>query len=175
MDLTYTLLALQGGASIKIDYSQYTLEDLLDVKVNIDKDKYPENFTALMCELLKREHELEQFNNKIKEEVKVKKEIVKVSCSYRRVVGIFLFSFIGSLPVVLSTEPSMLKGLDKFYSALILLITGLPLLHSIRNGWTLSRHGIVTVTEDVFSFTIMQLFYGYVFSLTLLFTIVRWP
>lgn len=128
-----------------------------------------------MCELSKRDNELEQFNNEIKEEAEVKKEIMKVSCSYKRVIGVFLFGFIGSLPVVLSTEPSILKGLDKFYSALILLITGLPLFHSIRSGWTLSRHGIVTVTEDVFSFSIMQLFYAYVFSLTLLFTIVRWP
>ncbi|MBA6399742.1 hypothetical protein [Colwellia sp. BRX10-4] len=168
-------LAVQGDISIKIDYSQYTLEDLLDVKVNIDKDKYPENFAEIMCELSKRDHELEQFNNEIKEEAEVRKGIMKVSCSYKRVVGVFLFSFIGSLPVVLSTEPSILKGLDKFYSALILLMTGSPLLHSFRSGWTLSRHGIVTVTEDVFSFTIMQLFYGYVFSLILLLTIARWP
>jgi len=128
-----------------------------------------------MCELSKRQHELEQSNHEIKEEAEVKKEIMTVSCSYKRVVGVFLFSFIGSLPVVLSTDPSTLKGLGKFYSALMLLMTGLPLLHSFRRGWTLSRHGIVTVTEDVFSFTIMQLFYGYIFSLILLFTISRWP
>jgi hypothetical protein len=169
-----TALALQGSLSIIIDYSQYTFEDLLDVKVNIDKDKYPENFNALMCELSKRDNELEQFNIETLEEAVVKKEIMKVSCSFKRVTGVLFFSFIVSIPVVLSAEPSTFKGLDRFYSTLILLMVGLPLLHSFRSGWTLSRSGIVTVTEDAFSFTIMQLFYGYVFCLTLLFTVARW-
>lgn len=128
-----------------------------------------------MLELSKRDSEIEQFNNEIEKEEKAKKEITKNSCSFKRIVGVFLFSMLVSLTVVLSAEPATLKGLDKFYSALMLLITGLPLLHSFRSGWTLSRHGIVTVTEDVFSFTIMQLFYCHVFCLTLLFTIARWP
>jgi hypothetical protein len=128
-----------------------------------------------MLELSKRVNEIEKFNNEIKAEEEAKKEIIKVNCSSKRVIGVFLFSILVSLPVVLSAEPATLKGLDKFYSALILLITGLPMLHSFRSGWTLSRHGIVTVTEDVFSFTVMQLLYSSVFYLTLLTTIVRWP
>jgi len=167
-------LAVQGYISIKIDYSQYSLEDLLDVKANLDKNKYPENFSKLMFELSKRDNELEKYNNEIQEKENVKKEISKVSCSYKRVTGVFLFSFIVSLPSVLSADPSTLKDLDKFYSTVMLLITGLPLLHSFKNGWTLSRNGIVSVTKDVFSFTLMQLFYGYVFCLTLLFTLARW-
>lgn len=128
-----------------------------------------------MLELSKKQDEIEQLDNEIQEKVEAKKEVLKIACSPKRVISVFLFSFIASLPVVLSAEPSTLTGSDKFYTALILLLMGLPLWHSFRNGWTISKHGIVTITKDVFSFTIMQLFYGYIFCLTLLFAIARWP
>lgn len=100
-------LAIQGDFSIKIDYSQYSLEDLLDVKVNIDANRYPENFNALMFELSKRDKELEIFNSEIQEKEKIKKEISKLSCSSKRIVGVFLFSFIVSFPSVLSAAQAL--------------------------------------------------------------------
>jgi len=36
---------------VKIDYSTYSLKDLVDVKSRIDEDRFPENYHALMTEL----------------------------------------------------------------------------------------------------------------------------
>ena len=127
-----------------------------------------------MLELSKRDNEIEQFNNEIKKEQKAKKEIIKITCSFNRVVSIILFSVLVNLPIVLSAEPATFKGSDKINSVILLLISGLPLLHSFISGWTLGRFGIITVTDDVFSFTVMQLFYSNIFCLTLFFAIVGW-
>ena len=160
---------------IKVDYSHYTLEELLDVKANIDIDKYPENFKALMAEFLKRENEFKHYNDAIEKEAEADKILQQISSSNKRIAGVFLFGLCVSLPLVLLNERSALSTINLFYSAVLLIMMGLPLLHSFRYGWTLARHDIVTVTDDVFSFTVMQLFYSSIFCLILLLTIVRRP
>lgn len=42
-----------------MDYSKYSIDELLDSLNNIDKDAYPENYTSLVAELDKRKPELE--------------------------------------------------------------------------------------------------------------------
>ncbi|MEI8707008.1 MULTISPECIES: hypothetical protein [unclassified Pseudoalteromonas] len=148
---------------------------MFDVKANIDKDKYTENFNALMAEFLKRENELKHYNDAIEKEAEAKKILRMTSCSNKRIAGVFLFGLCISLPLLLFAELSILSTINQFYSVVLLLMVGLPLLHSFRYGWTLSKYGIVTVTDDVFSFTVMQFFYSCTFCSILLLTILRWP
>ena len=44
-----------------MDYSKYSIEELLEVKQFIDTEQYPENYAALLSELKKRDGELEKF------------------------------------------------------------------------------------------------------------------
>lgn len=136
--------------------------------------KYLKNNGVLSSSYQNRDNKLKIINSEIEDKKANKKQIKKVSRSLRRVAGVFICSFIVSFPIVLAAKPYTLKDIDKLYSLLIMFIAGLPLLHSFINGWTISRHGVVNVIENEFSFTIVQLFYSFVFCLTLLFTIVRW-
>lgn len=148
---------------------------MLEVKESIDQESYPENYNALLYELSKRSTELEKRSKESSEKLKQEEETRKISCSISRVTWVLSFGFYVSFPFVVSAEPSYLKGDDKFYVIMLLLMSGLPLLHSFYCGWTLAKHGIVTITDDKFSFTVMQLFYSYVFFITLLFAVARWP
>lgn len=44
-----------------MDYSKYSVEELLDVEQVIDTEQYPENYAALLSELKKRDRELENY------------------------------------------------------------------------------------------------------------------
>ncbi|CAM4188766.1 hypothetical protein [Pseudoalteromonas byunsanensis] len=51
-----------------MDYSKYSINELLDCLNNIDKDAHPENYEKLILELEKRKPELEAFQKQEQEE-----------------------------------------------------------------------------------------------------------
>ncbi|NMH66097.1 hypothetical protein [Shewanella salipaludis] len=51
-----------------VDYSKYTLDELFDVRANIDKEAHPENYKALLIELDNRKEEVEALTEKKQEE-----------------------------------------------------------------------------------------------------------
>lgn len=148
--------------SISINYSSYSIEELLDVKDKIDRQKHPKNYEALLNELSSRATELETYNQVVLIETQKQEGTTTKSCSPFRIVCILGVGFIGSLHFALSSQFGKMGGSDKFLALLMIFMAGLPLLHSFLKGWTLSRHGVVTITEDAFSYSIMQLFYSFV-------------
>lgn len=145
---------------ININYSSYSIEELIEAKDKIDKQKYPNNYESLHSELSSRTTDLE-----IKNQVALKEkqeETITQICSPFRVFCILVFGFIGSLYFALSSKFGQMEGVDKLLALFVMLMAGLPLLHSFLKGWTLGRHGVVTLTDDAFSYSIMQLFYSFV-------------
>ena len=57
-----------------IDYSEYSLDELLDVKRHIDPEEAPENYQNLMTELKKRDNEIRSREVLISEKRKKKSE-----------------------------------------------------------------------------------------------------
>ena len=53
--------------SDKIDYSKYTIEELLDAKTNIDRNANPENYQALVKELERRKIWVEEYQKGVEE------------------------------------------------------------------------------------------------------------
>jgi len=159
------------------DYSEYSQEELLEALDSIDKDLYPENYKTLTLELSKRNtsSKSEVCTNESQLVEERPSHINNTPCSFKRITTVIFLGFLGSIPVVAQAESSKLSSEGFFSSALMLIMMGPPLIHSFVSGWTLSRHGIVTRQKDNFTFTLMQLFYSYICSLTILFAIVRWP
>jgi hypothetical protein len=161
-------------SSISINYSSYCIEELLDAKEKIDRDKYPENYQSLLSELSARDIELAAYHLKMSNQAQQNEEIVAKSCSPMRVLSISLLGFFVSLPFALTSNIGDMGTSDKFWSFVIVLMAGLPLLHSFIKGWTLSRHGVVTLANDVLSYTIMQSFYSFVVFYIITATALRW-
>lgn len=159
------------------DYSEYSQEELLEALDSIDKDLYPENYERLVLALSKNNASSASIVclNESQLATESSSQRSNTPCSLKRVITVLVFGLLGSIPVAAQAEPGKLSTEDFFYSVLILLMVGLPLLHSFLCSWTLSKHGIVTRQKDNFSFTLMQLLYSYLFSLVILLVIVRWP
>lgn len=153
---------------MSIDYSKYNVEQLLDIQQHIDKNAYPENYKALLAELNLRQDELIALNQEQELQQRARDELRVLSRSPKRVATILLAGLPISLPTALSIDSPDLSPSDERIFVMMLLLTGLPLLHSIVTGWTFSRAGIVTLKTDKFSFTVSQLFYSYLFGLILL-------
>ena len=160
--------------SISINYSSYSIGELLDAKDKIDRQKYPKNYESLLNELSSRATELETYNQVMLSEIEKQEDTITKACSPFRIVCILGFGFIGSLHFALSSQFGKMGVFDKFLALLMMFMAGLPLLHSFLKGWTLSRHGVVTITEDAFSYSIMQLFYSYVLFYIISSTVVWW-
>jgi hypothetical protein len=161
-------------SSISINYSSYCIEDLLDAKEKIDRDKYPENYQSLQAELSARDAELAAYHLKMSNQAHPNEKIVAKSCSLIRIFSISLIGFLVSLPFSLTSNIGDMSTSDKFWSFVIVLMAGLPLLHSFLKGWTLSRHGVATLANDVLSYTIMQSFYSFVVFYIITSTTLRW-
>lgn len=153
---------------MSIDYSKYNVEQLLDIQQHIDKNAYPENYKALLAELNLRQDEVLALNQEQELQQRARDELRAMSCSPKRVAAILLAGLPVSLPIALSIGSPELSPSDERIFVIMLLLTGLPLLHSIVTGWTLSRTGVITLKTDKFSFTVSQLFYSYLFGLILL-------
>ena len=158
---------------MSLDYSEYSQKELREALTSIDKDSYPENYEKLVLELSKRDS-LPGSNESLTAMENLSQRS-NIPCSFKRISSVIALGLLGSIPVVSLAEPSELSKEGFVWSVLIILMAGLPLLHSFLCSWTLSGYGIVTRQEDNFLFTLTQLFYSYVCSLVILFAIVRWP
>ena len=161
-------------SAISINYSSYSIEELLDAKVEIDREKFPSNYNSLLSELASRNTELEAHNLVLSIETQKREAVITKSCSPIRIIFILFIGFFASLYFALSSKFGQMEGGDKLLSLLIMLMAGLPLLHSFLKGWTLGLHGVVTLTNDAFSYSIMQLFYSFVFFYIISCTVVWW-
>lgn len=141
---------------------------MLDIQQQIDKNAYPDNYKALLTELQGRQEELARLMHIQKEQEQAKDELRSKSCSPWRVAVILLAGVPVSLPIALSVESPEPTASDQWAIVVLSLLFGLPLLHSIVTGRTLTRSGMVSLNTDAFSFTVMQLFYSYLLGLTLL-------
>ena len=121
----------------KIDYSEYTLDQLLDVKQHIDPEEAPENYQNLMTELKKRDTEIQHRESLIVEKRKNKAEkrkkglifFIKV-LSWLQMVGGFLL--IGLILWI------MIKNLSDLKSLLLLPTLIFPIF-SIIAGYLLLK------------------------------------
>lgn len=146
----------------------------MDAKVEIDREKYSSNYNALLSELASRNTALETHNIVFSIETQKREVAITKSCSPIRIIFILFIGFFGSLYFALSSKFEQMNGGDKLLPLLIMLMAGLPLLHSFLKGWTLGRHGVVTLTNDAFSYSIMQLFYSFVLFYIISSTVVWW-
>ena len=151
-----------------IDYSKYKVEQLLEIQQHIDKAAYPENYQALLSELALRQDELLEFERNLALQQQARAELRAKSCSPLRIVGLFAAGLPISLPLVLSAETKQSTASDQSMGWVLVVLVAVPLLHSILTGRTLGYRGIVSLTSNPFSFTLMQLFYSYILGLLLL-------
>jgi hypothetical protein len=156
-----------------IDYSKYKIEQLLEIQQHIDKAAYPDNYQALLSELELRQGELQEFERNQAIQQQARAELRAQSRSPLRVAGLLVAGLPISLPLALSAESKELTAFEQFIAVVMLLLTALPLLHSILTGRTLSHHGVVTLKSNAFSYTLMQLFYSYILGLILLMLLLR--
>jgi hypothetical protein len=117
---------------------------------------------------------LEAHNRELSIKSQKREAVTTKSCSPIRITFILLIGFFGSLYFALSSKFGQMDGEDKLLSLVIMLMAGLPLLHSFLKGLTLGRHGVVTLTNDAFTFSMMQLFYSFVLFYIISSTIVWW-
>ncbi|MBH0090558.1 hypothetical protein [Pseudoalteromonas sp. NSLLW218] len=146
---------------IQIDYSKYSLDELLEAKKSIDKVKYAENFNALMIEFSRRETEINARKSEAKSAIAAKQVILKTTCTAERILGLFLFGLIFGFPVGFSIVPDTLDGSDVFFSLLLMSMSGGLLFHSFNSGWTFGGNCNLDITEDPIMFTVAQLIYAW--------------
>lgn len=172
------------------DYPSYSLDELYDALENINKDLYPENYTKLLNEISSREHAaalMSEQQQQKQPQVNAEKLSGKnrndkwsippfnIPSSSTRILGILASAILGSSLVVISAEPSTISLVGIIVSASIATITGGALIHSFVCGWTLSKHGIITLQNDKLLFTVAQLFYSYLTCFITMLTIARLP
>ena len=145
---------------IKVEYSKYSLDELLEAKKSIDKVKYAENFNALMTEFSQRENEINARNNKIQYKLIEKQIVLKTTCTTGRIISLFLFGLIFGFPMGLIMPHSNLDGSDVFASLIIMSMSGGLLFHSFYTGWTLGGNMKCTITDNITLYTLAQLIYA---------------
>ena len=123
------------------DYSEYSQKELHEALASIVKDSYPENYEKLVLELSKRDSPSGSNESLVAMETSSQRR--NTPCSFKRISTVIALGVLGSIPVVAQAEPSKLSKEGFVYSVLIILMSGLPLLHSFLCSWTISRHGIV--------------------------------
>lgn len=172
------------------NYTGYSLDELYDALENINKDLYPENYTRLLSEISSREHaagvirEQQQHKHAPAKAEKLSGENrngqwsippFNVPSSGKRIFWILAPAILVSFVVVMCAESATISPGGIIVSVLMAATFGSALVHSFLCGWTLSRYGIITLKDDTFSFTILQLFYSYLTCFITLLTIVRLP
>ncbi len=121
---------------MEVDYTTYTVEELLDVQRNINPNVAPENFRRLNEELEKRKDEI---NEKLeeKEQEYTKSVFSKVKAiGYLQLIGggvFFLFSL-----MALISEFSLLSLLLSLAASALSIFAGWHLLKSTQLGYTLT-------------------------------------
>ena len=167
------------------DYASYSFEELLDVLRNIDKANFPDNYARLHNELTIRGYFSEPMPDASSNEqtatdrplqrprtsVSESKPEAHIVCSFERVCWVLSAGIFGSLPIVYIIGDISLKGSDLFFLLLSIAMVGGALLHSIVYGWTISRMGVIKLSEEPVSFTIAQIFFSYLTCL-FLYTII---
>jgi cation transport ATPase len=109
-----------------IDYTHYTIDELLDAKANIDSKAFSENYAALLKELEAREFNIEEYQ-KQKKELKFKSAEKRV-----KIVGVFQLLAVVIMPLNLL----MLFSSDKSFSSGDFILVFLFLAFNGVAGWT---------------------------------------
>ncbi|MBC8469163.1 MAG: hypothetical protein H8D56_06800 [Planctomycetes bacterium] len=129
-----------------IDYSEYSLDELLDVKRHIDPEEAPENYQNLMTELKKREKEIISRKSLISEKRKNKTEkrkkrlifFIKLLSWMQMVGGFILFGLILWLVLKNLSDLKNLVLLPALLIPIYSIIAGYILLRAKRIGIYLS-------------------------------------
>ena len=121
----------------KIDYSEYTLDQLLDVKQHIDPEEAPENYQNLMTELKKRDTEIQHRESLIVEKRKNKAEKRKKGLIFFIKVLSWL-QMVGGLLLIGLFLWLLIKHLSDIKSLLLLPTLIIPMF-SIAAGYLLLK------------------------------------
>ncbi len=139
-----------------VDYSEYTLDELLDVKRHIDPEQAPENYQNLMTELKKRDEEILRRKSIISEKRKKRSEKRKKkliffikALSWIQMVGGFIL--IGLILWLLIKNLSDLKSL-------LLLPTLIIPIYSVAAGYFLLKGKRIGIYLSIFN-QFLQLLY----------------
>ncbi|TMO77931.1 hypothetical protein CWC16_16850 [Pseudoalteromonas sp. S3776] len=145
----------------RVDYSQYSLTELEEAINSIDKEKYVENYQALMNEYSKREKKLAVYNEQTESQLESCEQNIKTASEFERLLGICFFGLIFGAPIGAEVDPNTLTGSDIFFSLLLMSMFGGLLVHSFNNGWTLGGNIKFYIAEDPIMFTVAQLIYAW--------------
>ncbi|MES9901893.1 MAG: hypothetical protein ABW168_04305 [Sedimenticola sp.] len=112
---------------MEIDYSKYTVQQLLEVKQSIDPEIAPENYRNLLNEIDKRSDEVA----KLKEQ----KESTYIQSTFSRVKAVAYLQLVGGAIFILLSSVS---AMTEFSAVSFVLIVCLGAL-SIASGWYLLK------------------------------------
>ena len=138
-----------------MDYSNYTINELMDSANNIDKDAHPENYKNLIAELDKRKPDIEAFERKVHEEFSFSTENRIKLLSWLQIATFVGFSiaFINVLLGSMETVDLIVYGIIAFLNG----IAGYRLLKRQKYGFELSYINqilqILTINTGTLFFT----------------------
>ncbi|WP_299077410.1 hypothetical protein [uncultured Paraglaciecola sp.] len=165
-----------------IDYSKFSLDELLDVKSNIDKALYSERYKALLSEISKREKQAQALSFDMSENKAITPtQLEQVNghqfnyfegeyrCTFKRVMVVNAIGlFFGGIVSLMSKEPSSASSLDFGLFALFECMTFACLVTTLYTGKSLSNSGIVNIKRHYIYVTISQIMWSYLFFLGLI-------
>lgn len=156
-------------------YQNYSIEELEEVIQNIDKRKYKKRYEEALLELNDKREKL-LLDPKTFDARGKNKEIIDLnkSRSLTRIVILLLVGFIISFSMTMGNQITPLKGgVDFLLSIVLISITGMPLILSIITGKTISRAGVINISDSYYHFSLMQLGWSVLFWISIIKTILR--
>lgn len=153
-----------------IDYTTYTIEQLLDAKSCIDKEAYPDNYKALINELEARNFNINDYHQQQIEQ-KINSAIKRV-----KIVGIFQLLAVVAIPLYLL----ILVSSGQSFNAGVYIIAFVIIVFNGFAGWTAYKAiekyywvSILNQSLQLFSFGIGSVLMNYS-GLGGIYTIFKW-
>ena len=109
-----------------IDYSKYSIDDLLDAKATIDKNSYPENYEALMNEFSIRNFSAEEYNKE--------QESNKIEFAAKRVKIVGMFQM--SAAIIIPLYMLFLIANGHRFNAVVYSLAAFFVLINAASGWS---------------------------------------
>lgn len=139
------------------NYSECTLEELQDIKRNINPELVPERYQELLMELEKRAHEIEAQKKHYAQQAVVRVKICKNICAWLQLIsGVFVF--VSLLYHDIENIRFFTMGL---FISLLSFFAGYYLLKNTKLGYTLSYINqtlqLVYISVGTFAFTYLPM------------------
>ena len=143
---------------MEIDYSKYTIEQLLQAKATIDSKVAPDNYRNLLAELENRSSEIEQMKQQL-EKVRQLKEEKYSQSKFKIVPAVAFLQLVGGAFLILLSLPSLIFVFSPLFSILTIgfsifsILAGWLLLKGHKDGFTLTYLNQILQIPVIYSST----------------------